>query len=342
MTFVVHQMTMNQSKLLPICLILFIAIFYSFSNREQNINNIELLNFSSIEALEESSEISFAIFSDNHGNSPFDNIHMAKMNSWMQKSNAEFVIGLGDHVMNQDGRNFVSFIARNRWWFNNFYPTIADSENAFFGKSQSDLDAGGAMLDMMNFGKRTDIIKRNMKSEYYAVREVKGYRFHIITLHFPDQPYTDDAFSEESKKFMTNILNSIQKTNKDIIIVNAHSRFGFWIDNLSVSQRQILMNKADLVLSGTTHHFEKYYSNSVKGGQKMPLIINAGSATNARYGSHNGYVQIDLLADQNALVAQYINLDADSKELATSNESFIKYINGSVKNVMFESLVAMN
>lgn len=45
---------------------------------------------------------------------------MAKMNSWMQKSNAEFVVGLGDHVMNQDGRNFVSFIARNRWWYNNF------------------------------------------------------------------------------------------------------------------------------------------------------------------------------------------------------------------------------
>lgn len=182
------------------------------------------------------------------------------------------------------------------------------------------------MLDMMNFNKRTDIVKRNMKSEYYAVREVKGYKFHIITLHFPDQPYTDAAFSEESKKFMTNVLNSIQKTNKDIVIVNAHSRFGFWIDNLSPSQRVVLINKADLVLSGTTHHFEKYYASNVKAGQKMPLIINAGSTTNARYGSHNGYVQIDLLADQNVLVAQYINLDADSKELSTTNESFISIL----------------
>ncbi len=335
-------MNMKKSRFLLVIFILTTVLFYSFNKREISSSNIELLNYNNIEQLEESSTISFAIFSDNHGNSPYDNIQMAKMNSWMQKSNAEFAIGLGDHIMQQDGRNFLSFIARNHWWYNNFYPTIADSENAFFGKSQDDVDAGGALLTMMNFDNRKDIIKRNMKSEYYAVREVNGYRFHIITLHFPDQPYTDAAFTEESKKFMTTILNGIQKTNKDVVIVNAHSRFGFWIDNLSPNQRVTIMNKADLVLSGTTHHFEKYYTSNVKAGQKMPLIINAGSTTNARFGSHNGYVQIDLLPTENALVAQYINLDADAKELAPSNESFIKYINGGVKNVMFETLVAMN
>ncbi len=333
---------MKQPKLILAIFTLLTVALFSFNKREVNVNDIALLNYSSIEELEETSTISFAIFSDNHGNSPYDNIQMAKMNSWMQKSNAEFAIGLGDHIMQQDGRNFLSFIARNYWWYNNFYPTIADSENAYFGKSQDDVDAGGALLTMMNFDKRNDIVKRNMKSEYYAVREVNGYKFHIITLHFPDQPYTDAAFTEESKKFMTNILNGIQKTNKDVVIVNAHSRFGFWIDNLSPSQRATLMNKADLVLSGTTHHFEKYYTSNVKAGQKMPLIINAGSTTNARFGGHNGYVQIDLLPSENALVAQYINLDADHKELASSNESFIKYINGGVKNVMFETLVAMN
>jgi predicted phosphodiesterase len=333
---------MKQPKLILAIFTLLTVALFSFNKREVNVNDIALLNYSSIEELEETSTISFAIFSDNHGNSPYDNIQMAKMNSWMQKSNAEFAIGLGDHIMQQDGRNFLSFIARNHWWYNNFYPTIADSENAYFGKSQDDVDAGGALLTMMNFDKRNDIVKRNMKSEYYAVREVNGYKFHIITLHFPDQPYTDAAFTEESKKFMTNILNGIQKTNKDVVIVNAHSRFGFWIDNLSPSQRATLMNKADLVLSGTTHHFEKYYTSNVKAGQKMPLIINAGSTTNARFGGHNGYVQIDLLPSENALVAQYINLDADHKELASSNESFIKYINGGVKNVMFETLVAMN
>ncbi len=333
---------MKQPKLILAIFTLLTVALFSFNKREVNVNDIALLNYSSIEELEETSTISFAIFSDNHGNSPYDNIQMAKMNSWMQKSNAEFAIGLGDHIMQQDGRNFLSFIARNHWWYNNFYPTIADSENAYFGKSQDDVDAGGALLTMINFDKRNDIVKRNMKSEYYAVREVNGYKFHIITLHFPDQPYTDAAFTEESKKFMTNILNGIQKTNKDVVIVNAHSRFGFWIDNLSPSQRATLMNKADLVLSGTTHHFEKYYTSNVKAGQKMPLIINAGSTTNARFGGHNGYVQIDLLPSENALVAQYINLDADHKELASSNESFIKYINGGVKNVMFETLVAMN
>lgn len=335
-------MNMKKSKLILAIFILLTVTLYSFNKREVNVNDVALLSYNSIEELEESSSISFAIFSDNHGNSPFDNIQMAKMNSWMQTSNVEFVVGLGDHIMQQDGKNFLSFIARNKWWYNNFYPTIADSENAYFGKSQDDVDAGGALLNMMNFDKRNDVVKRNMKSEYYAVREINGYRFHIITLHFPDQPYTDAAFSEVSKQFMANTLSGIQKTNRDIVIVNAHSRFGFWIDNLSPNQRNILMNKADLVLSGTTHHFEKYYASNVKAGQKMPLIINAGSTTNARYGSHNGYVQIDLLTNENALVAQYINLDASTKELAPSNESFIKYINGGVKNVMFQTLVAMN
>lgn len=65
---------MKQPKLILAIFVLLTVTLYSFNKKEVNVNNVELLNFSTIEALEESSEISFAIFSDNHGNSPFNNI----------------------------------------------------------------------------------------------------------------------------------------------------------------------------------------------------------------------------------------------------------------------------
>lgn len=299
------------------------------------ISEIENINISSVEELDSLSDFSFALFSDNQGASPFDNIQMSRMNSWMKKSNVNFVIGIGDHLMQQDDRNFLSYILRDSWWYKNFYPTIADAENAYFGKSQGDKYSGGALLKLMQFKTRKDIALRENSSEYYAVRKVNGYTIHIITLHFPDQPANDSAFSEDSKRFMTNTINSIVKTEKDIIIVNAHSRYGFWIDNLNVQQRETLMNKADLVLSGTTHYFEKYLLDAKYSNKKVPLIINCGSPTNARFGAHNGYVQINFLAKEKSLIAQYVNLDNSKRSLASAKETFVKHLNGKVKRAVF-------
>jgi len=317
-----------------ICAIVLLTVFAAFTNNNV-VSDVETIQVSSIEELDTLSNFTFALFSDNQGASPYDNIHMTRMNSWMKKSNVNFVIGIGDHLMQQDDRNFLSFLLTDKWWYNNFYPTIADAENAYFGKSQADKYSGGALLKLMQFKTRKDIQLRENGSEYYAVKQVNGYKVHIITLHFPDQPANDSAFSEDSKKFMIEKINTIQKTDKDIIVVNAHSRYGFWIDNLNNSQREILMNKADLVLSGTTHYFEKYLLDAKYNNKKVPLIINCGSPTNAHFGAHNGYVQINFLAKEKSLVAQYINLDQASRTLAPTKEAFVKHLNGKVKRVVF-------
>lgn len=314
--------------------IVLIAVLSAFTSTTAVVET-ENINISSVEDLDNSSEFSFALFSDNQGASPYDNIHMTRMNSWMRKSNVEFVIGVGDHIMQQDDRNFLSYILRDAWWYKNFYPTIADAENAYFGKSQADKYSGGALLKLLHFKTRKDIELRDNDAEYYAVKEVKGYKIHIISLHFPDQPANDSAFSEDSKKFMMNKLNSIVKTDKDIIIINAHSRYGFWIDNLNPKQRETVMNKADMLLSGTTHYFEKYLLDAKYNNKKTPLIINCGSPTQAHFGSHNGYVQVNFLAKEKTLVTQYVNLDNATRELSTPKETFVKHLNGKVKRGIF-------
>ena len=314
--------------------VVLIAVLSAFTSNTA-IVDVENINASSVEELDSNSTFSFALFSDNQGASPYDNIHMTKMNSWMKKSNVEFVIGVGDHVMQQDDRNFLSYILRDAWWYKNFYPTIADAENAYFGRSQADKYSGGALLSLLHFKTRKDIELRNNNAEYYAMKEVKGYRIHIISLHFPDQPANDSAFSEDSKRFMVSKLNSIVKTDKDIIIINAHSRYGFWIDNLNPAQRELVMNKADMLLSGTTHYFEKYATDAKYNNRKAPLIINCGSPTDAHFGAHNGYVQVNFLAKQNSLVAQYVNLDKHTRELSSAKETYVKHINGKVKRGIF-------
>lgn len=314
--------------------IISIIILSAFTSNEA-VTPIETLNFTTQEQLDDSSTFSFALFSDNQGASPYDDIHMTRMNKWMKESNVEFVVGVGDHLMKQDNRNFLSYVLRDAWWYKNFYPTIADAENAYFGKSQGDLYSGGAFLKLMNFRNREGIELRENNSEYYAVKKVKGYNIHIITLHFPDQPANDSAFREESKRYMVEKLNSIHKTAKDIIIINAHSRYGFWIDNLSATQRDLLLNKADLVLSGTTHYFEKYLLDAKYTNKKVPLIINCGSPTQAHFGSHNGYVQVNLLAKSNSLVAQYVNLDKAKRELSDIKETFVKHLTGKVRRGNF-------
>ncbi|MCF8283980.1 MAG: hypothetical protein K9I48_03280 [Sphingobacteriales bacterium] len=318
-----------------------IIILGAFTTEKPS-TDIELLNYNSPEQLDDSSKLSFALFSDNQGSSPYDDIHMAKMNKWMSEAKVSFVVGVGDHIMQQNGRNFLQFLMRDAWWYNNFYPTIADAENAYFGKSQADLNSGGKLLNLMNFKKRAGVELRKNNSEYYALKEVNGYRIHIITLHFPDQPANDSAFSADSKAFMVSKLNSITKSKKDIVIVNAHSRFGFWIDNLNAAQKSVLMNKADLVLSGTTHYFEKYLSDAKAENKRTPLIINCGSPAYAKFGSHNGYVQVNLLNKDQGLVAQYVNLDKAERTLATAKETYIKHINGKVKRVMFNNYYAAN
>lgn len=293
-------------------------------------------NVQSLDELENNESFSFSIISDNHGESPMENLQMAKMTKWVKESNDAFVLGVGDHLQKNKSNDFLAFLVRNEWWKNNFYPTIADAENDFFGKGQSDWGSGSKFLNILGLNKKSNVSMNNNGAEYYAQMNVNGITVHYIVLHFPDNPYNEDiAFPESSKQYLINTLNSINKTNKDIIIVSAHSMYGSWIDNLSASQQQIVNKKCDLLLSGTTHFFERRVMDGLENSG--PLMINCGSVNKARWNGNNGFVQVHVMQNPLSLVVQYVNTDESENKLQESPYSYVKYINGGVYPLSFPS-----
>ncbi|NOR44019.1 MAG: hypothetical protein GQ534_00405, partial [Candidatus Delongbacteria bacterium] len=192
----------------------------------------------SMAQLDSMSVLSFAIMSDNKGDA-LNKKEFERMDKWVKKSGVEFVIGLGDHVKRAWKNQFVDFLKEDKWWRTHFYPVIADGENEYYGESQADRSKGKQFLDLTNIKERKNVEFTEEGSEYYAKFEIKGYTIHFISLFYPDNPSNDSiAFPESSKEYLIGILNSIEKSDKDIVIAGAHSRTGYWLNNLSSTQEK--------------------------------------------------------------------------------------------------------
>lgn len=300
---------------------------YSEVYNAQDLNNQDLFSFS--------------VISDNHGASPYDNIQMARTAKWIAEGKDEFVLGLGDHMVKNESNNFLSFILRDEWWKKHFYPTIADSENDFFGKAQSEWGAGGKLLRALNFQDKNNTVVRENGAEYYTKFSIKGINVHYISLHYPDQPNDDElCFTADSRNYLINTLKQIKKSSNDIIIVAAHSRWGSWIDDLNESQKSYVMSKCDLLLSGTTHYFERRVPQGFEN--RGALVVNASSVNRARFGNHNGFLKIHVMSNPLALIVQHVNTNDHEIQLMGTPDSYVKFINGGTYPLNFPSLNATN
>lgn len=287
-----------------------------------------------IEELNQKSDFSFAIFSDNKGDSPYSNTEFAKMVEWIKQNDNKFVLGLGDHLKFFWHNDFLDFVKNNKFWQKNFYPCIADGENEYYGKSQGDWSAGGALLDDLSIASNKNIVERKNLSEYYCIIPVKNYRIHYINLHFPDTPKNHEiSFKESSKQWLKKKLNGIDKSKFDIIIVAAHSSTGFWAHLLNPGLQKLLLTKADLVLSGTTHIHKK---QRIKGFEQTgALCLNTGAMCYARGYSSGGYLNVNVLKNNAGLVVQYINTSKQKFKLANASFAYIKYANGKHGSLTF-------
>ncbi len=288
-----------------------------------------LPGINSFEELQQSKAFSFSIFSDNQGYSPASNLYMARMNMHIRKTNDLFVLGVGDHVSRASANEFLFYVCNDPFWKNNFYPTIADGENSLFGKSQEDWGSGRGMFESIDLNRKNNVVFSNEKVDYYSLIEHEsGYTVHFISLYFPDEPSNiDAAFRPSSKLFLQNTLSQIQKSKFDIIVIAAHSRFGFFTEYLSPELKQMVLQKADIVVSGSTHYYERQISKNMDIG---PLILNSGSVTNPRFGSKPGFIQVSVLPDQQGIHVQFIPLDQQTFQLNSKPYAFFKTFNGRV------------
>lgn len=269
---------------------------------------------------------SFAIFSDNTGDG-LERAEFFRMADWVKANNYPFVIGMGDHVKKGTKNGFIDFLKSGKWWQDHFYPTIADGDNEFYGKNQKDWGAGKELFSLTDIRFRKNVIFAENGVEYYSVINEKGLNIHFISLHYPDQPNIDSiAFKDSSKEYMVEILKSINKKENDIIIIGAHSRLGYWLDKLNTEQKKIVNEKADIVLSSTTHVFHIFSEN----GNAGPLVLNTGSITRPRLWSPPGFISVDVYNDPLEIDASYI--DCSKKKLSKPKLFFRakKTINGRI------------
>ncbi len=272
-------------------------------------------------------EFSFSVFSDNEGDSPAGMKSFSHMINWIKSDNDAFVIGLGDHVKKKGKDEFITFLHDNQWWQDHFYPCAADGENQYYGSSQADWGAGRAFFKEVSLQKRQSVTIRDNGVEYYARIPVKDWTVHLIMLHYPDQPPQDSiAFKSDSKAYLISTINSISKGKHDIIIACAHSQYGFWIDQLSPSQRKTVMEKCDLVLSGTTHFFSR---KEVPGFEDHgALVLNTGSITRPLGYCPPGYLHVSVLQDGKTMVVQYSDASKGKETLQKGEYTFVKYLGG--------------
>lgn len=310
---------------------------------------------SSIQDLDNGSLFRFSLMSDNKGDSPLSATasksltSMQRMDAWVRGS--EFVIGAGDHLVNSNGNDpFLSFIQNDNFWKTNFYPNIADGENQAFGSGQDDWGSGWPLFNYVdNFFGRSNVDMQPNKVDYYAHFQNSGFKIHLIQLHFSDQPSNASvAFKEESRAFMQQKLDSLAplKTNKDIIIVIAHSRGGDFVKeaNFNSYRKNLLLSTADICLSATIHTFERYpqYNVNYPNGA---VHYNTGSVCHT--GSTHGYMEFHVLDNPPRVVIQYINVEDNStRQLQTGyidgigdpTLAVVKEINGPAYDVDWATL----
>jgi predicted phosphodiesterase len=277
-----------------------------------------------INELNASSEFSFIIFGDNHGYAT-ENTFFSRMDAFRVQSNALFAIGVGDHVKGHRFRPFLHLIVSDEWWHNNFFPNIADGENELFGTSQGDWGSGGELLNYVSFAIADTVYFRENGAEYYALIKIGDFNIHIMQLHFPDTPMdVRVSFKQESRDYMIAKLNSITKSKYDIIIVVAHSMSGFWHHLLTAEEQRILLTKSDIILSGTSHVFDRVICPL--NGEDGALILNAGSVTDPLFNSAPGYIQVNVLREPAGIMVQYIDLRNVVYQIAPTEYRFFRYM----------------
>ena len=284
----------------------------------------------SIGDLDRLADLHFAIMSDNKGDSPLSSVEFARMTTWIKKSNPAFMIGLGDHVKHRWENTFIPWLQSDPWWREHFYPNVADGENEYYSPThrQSDYGEGAPILDLVALDAHASVIRPN-SSEYYAQISVAAYTVHLIQMHFSDQPMDAAiAFPESSRAWMMETLKGIEKRDKDLIIVAAHSRTGSWDMLLSPERRQLLLNKADLVLSATTHRFEAWVPEGFEKGDAV--CINTGSVNYPGPMAANGYVEIHLI-ESVGIVGQYIDLTQTGRRLQRGRYAWVKPRDGAMR-----------
>ncbi len=280
-----------------------------------------------IEDLDKAAAFSFSIMSDNKGYST-ENPAMKKCDLWIREGGDSFILGLGDHVKKNRPNPFLSLIAHDSLWHDHFYPNVADGENEYWGKGQGDWGAGAPILDSVDLSHRKNVQIRDNKCEYYAIEKHEGITVHIVQLHYSDSP--DDpnfAFNESSRQYLMDILDSIDKTNKDIIVVLAHD--GPWVEQLSAERKTKLMNKADLVLGATTHIFQRYYFLG-KDVDTGAASFNTGAVGNSLV---SGFLQVHVLKNPTRMVVQYQMTHKDDRQLQDKGFAFEKVINGKTSEI---------
>lgn len=319
--------------------VIIIHLLFSLNYSGDDVINGKLRNVENYKDIENQSIFNFSVISDNHGKSPYENIFMAKANYHIRKSNDVCILGLGDHLTNNGTNDFLFFMCNDPFWKANFYPTISDHENAFYGKGQDDWGAGKPFFDAVDIVHRKNVAFSNEGVDYYAIIDApKGYKIHFISLHFPDEP-TDTrlSFRESSKIFLHQTLLTINKTNRDIIVVGAHSRFGSWINELNAEQMKLLLTKADLVLSASTHYYERFTLNGY--ANKGPLIMNSGSIINPRFGGQPGFVQVHVMEQHRGLYVHYVDVSKPTTVIRSSPFAYFRSFDGNIYDVYYPNIL---
>ena len=312
-------------QLLALTFLISWAISPSSGVAEEGVPGVE-----SIADLDRLASLHFAIMSDNKGDSPLSSVEFARMTTWIKESNPAFMIGLGDHVKYRWENTFIPWLQSESWWREHFYPNVADGENEYYSPThkQWDYGEGAPILDLVALEAHASVIRPN-KSEYYAQISAGDYTVHLIQMHFSDQP--EDAavgFPESSRAWMMETLKGIEKGDKDLIMVAAHSRMGSWDMVLSPERRQSLLNKVDLVLSATTHRFEAWVPERFEKGDAV--CINTGAVNYPGPMTPNGYVEIHVLESLD-IVGQYMDLTQTHRRLQRGRFAWVKPKDGPMR-----------
>ena len=326
-------MTKKLKQLLVLFLLIsgiILQITYAETPNPQDAVADGLPGVESIADLDRLAALHFVLMSDNKGDSPLSSVEFARMTAWMKEGTPAFVIGLGDHVKHRWENTFIPWLQSEPWWREHFYPNVADGENEYYSPThrQSDYGEGAPILDLVALDAHANVIRPN-GSEYYAQIPVSDYTVHLIQMHFSDQPAdASAAFPESSRAWLMETLKGIEKGDKDLIIVAAHSRAGAWDMILSPARRQSLLGKADLVLSATTHRFEAWVPEGFEEGDAV--CVNTGAVNYPGRMAANGYVEIHLI-ESLGIVGQYIDLTQTERRLQRGRYAWIKPKDGPMR-----------
>jgi len=140
------------------------------------------------------------------------------------------------------------------------------------------------------------------------------------------------SFNESTRQYLVDTLDSINKGPRDIIIACAHSRSGYWIHELNPARQQKVLERCDLVLSATTHHYGRYV---VPGYETHgALCLNTGSVNYPTAGLPGGYIQVHVYGTTGQMVVQYINVEREQRLPGPpETEGYLKQIGGAISEL---------